>query len=175
MKGNRMSEIKASVTMYHVLLYLELFDRASIRIQDPFVHGSDAWNFSIAPSGRTWTRFGDEREQGSVIDFYARVKGISPAEAAEELDQAFAVTAEHPKLKGFLTEKLAALRQLLGEGNTEAEELFIAAIKASYRNGKEEATWPGRFARYLTNGLQGVYERALKKRNLRKQSVKAAI
>ena len=163
MKRNRMSEIKASVSMYHVLLYLELFDRASIRIQDPFVHGSDSWNFSIAPSGRAWTRFGDEREQGSVIDFYARVKDISPAEAAEELDTIFAVTAEYPKQKGFLTEKLKALRELIGE-NPDVEELFIATVKASYRNGKGEGAWPGRFARYLTNGLQGVYERALKSR-----------
>ncbi len=163
MKGNRMSEIKASVTMYHVLLYLDLFDRASIRIQDPFIHESDSWNFSIAPSGRTWTRFGDVREQGSVIDFFARVKGISPAEASDELDTIFAVTAEYPKQQGFLKERLSQLYELIGE-NEEVKTLFIETVKASYKNGKEEATWPGRFARYLMNGLQGVYERALRNR-----------
>ena len=164
-----MTQVKASVTMYHVLLYLDLFDRASIRIQDPFVMGSDAWNFSIAPSGRTWTRFGDVREQGSVIDFYARVKGISTGEAAEELDGIFDVTKEQGQPKGFITDKVDVLRTLVGDEREDVEQMLVAAIKESYQNGKSTATWPDRFARYLFEGLNSVYERAMRKRKKRKR------
>lgn len=171
MKGSQMSQIKSSVTMYHVLLHLGLFDRLSIKLKDPFDPETDKWNFSIAPSGRTWTRHAAARESGSVIDFYAKLKGISPAEAAKELDEEFAVTAEHPMQKGFLTEKLDALRGLIGD-NPEVEALFVETVKASYINGKEAASWPMRFTRFLSEGLQSVYMRARQSRNSARQEVR---
>lgn len=165
-------EIKANVTMYQVLDLFYMMDVASIRFPDPFTEGSEDRNFTISPSGRTWTYFnGEEPERGSVIDFYAKKIGITPREAAEQLDDLFMVTRGPELPKRFITDQVAALRARIGSDRPDIEQLFVDGLKQSFKNGQMEANYANRFGRRLFNIFKGVYDRAMEVRNKKRQEV----
>lgn len=166
--------IKANVTMYQVLDLFYMMDEASIRFTDPFVEGSEERNFTITPSGRAWTYFnGSEPERGSVIDFFARKMDITPREAAEQLDDLFMVSRGPELPKRFMTDQLSVLRGVIGNERKDVENLFVEALKQSYKNGQMEANFANRFGRRLFNIFNGVYDRAMEVRNMKRQEVAA--